>query len=213
MDSLLSQGDARHGSSQLLPAVDLLWIPLGAGARVVRTSGTVYEAVSALAQRRRPCALYHSALEVIVPEGRFTIEMTPIPDRHGERRGAVAEGAVGTRWAGRLRVFRYEIRRWRDGVIPDASQAIYDPVSLCDDLACAQRILDLVPSVPTPVWGRDDLDTGDMWNSNSVVSWLLSRGGVDTAPLRPPRGGRAPGWDAGLVVAAPKWSPPKTVLA
>jgi hypothetical protein len=136
MDSLLSQGDARHGSSQLLPAVHLLWIPLGAGARVVRTSGTVYEAVSALTHRRRPCALYHSALEVVVPEGRFTIEMTPIPDHHGQRRGAVAEGAVGTRWAGRLRVFRYEIRRWRDGVIPDA------------------------------------------------VSWLLTRGGVDSAPIR-----------------------------
>jgi hypothetical protein len=213
MDSVLSQGDARHDSSPLLAAVDLLWIPLGAGARVVRASGTVYEAVSALAQRRRPCALYHSALEVIVPEGRFTIEMTPIPDRHGERRGAVAEGAVGTRWAGRLRVFRYEIRRWRDGVIPDASQAICDPVSLGDDLAGAQRILDLVPSVPTPVWGRDELDAGDMWNSNSVVSWLLTRGGVDTAPLRPPRGGRAPGWEAGLTVAARERSAPKTVPA
>jgi hypothetical protein len=213
MDSLLSQGDARHDSSQLLPAVDLLWIPLGAGALVVRTSGTVYEAVSALAQRRRPCALYHSALEVIVPEGRFTIEMTPIPDGHGERRGAVAEGAVGTRWAGRLRVFRYEIRRWRDGVIPDASEAICDPVSLGNDLTRAQRILELVPSVPTPVWGRDELDAGEMWNSNSVVSWLLTRAGVDSAPIRPPHGGRAPGWDAGLVVATREWNAPKTVLA
>jgi hypothetical protein len=41
-----------------------------------------------------------------------------------------------------------------------------------------------------------------MWNSNSVVSWLLRRGDLDTAPIRPPPGGRAPGWDAGLVVAA-----------
>lgn len=201
MDSDRSPGDARH-DPRLCAAVDLLWIPLGAGERAVRASGAVYEAVSALAQRRRPCALYHSALEVVVPEGCFAIEMTPIPDRHGQRRGVVAEGAVGTRWAGRLRVFRYEIRRWREGVIPDASEALGDPVSLSGDPACAQRILDLVPSVPTPVWGRDELDAGEMWNSNSVVSWLLTRGGVHTAPIQPPRGGRAPGWDAGLVVAA-----------
>jgi hypothetical protein len=35
-----------------------------------------------------------------------------------------------------------------------------------------------------------------------VISWLLSRSGLDTERIRPPRGGRAPGWDAGLAVAA-----------
>ncbi len=40
-----------------------------------------------------------------------------------------------------------------------------------------------------------------MWNSNSVTSWILRSGGVDTTLLAPPNGGRAPGWDAGLVVA------------
>jgi hypothetical protein len=97
-------------------------------------------------------------------------------------------------------------------VIPDAGEAIRGPVSLRGDLT-AQRILDLVPSVPTPVWGRDELDAGEMWNSNSVVSWLLTRGGVDTAPIRPPRAGRAPGWDAGLVVAARGCTVPETVPA
>jgi hypothetical protein len=62
-------------------------------------------------------------------------------------------------------------------------------------------VLDLVPSVPTPVWGRDELDTGDMWNSNSVVSWLLTSAGIDPDTIAPPPGGRAPGWRAGVAVA------------
>jgi hypothetical protein len=193
---------SRRDLSEQCGAVDLYWIPLGAGAHVVRVSGRLFEWVSALVQRRPPCDLYHSALVVVVPEGRFVIEMTPIADACGEARGVVAEGPVGTRWAGRLRHFRYEIRRWRQGVIPDAAHAISSPVRVTDDLARARRILDLVPSVPTPVWGRDELAAGDMWNSNSVTSWLLARGGVDTGQLQPPSGGRAPGWTAGLLVAA-----------
>ena len=38
----------------------------------------------------------------------------------------------------------------------------------------ARRILDLVAEVPTPVWGRDELRTGEMWNSNSVIAWLIA---------------------------------------
>ncbi len=76
------------------------------------------------------------------------------------------------------------------------------PVRVSTDVEQARRIIELVPRVPTPVWGRDELATGDMWNSNSVVSWLLARAGVETAALRPPVGGRAPGWEAGLIVAA-----------
>jgi hypothetical protein len=40
-----------------------------------------------------------------------------------------------------------------------------------------------------------------MWNSNSLISWLLERGGLGVEAVQPPVGGRAPGWDAGLVVA------------
>ena len=39
----------------------------------------MFEAASALVQRRRPCDLYHSALAVIVPEGRSLTEMAPAP--------------------------------------------------------------------------------------------------------------------------------------
>jgi len=194
--------DPGNDASRSRGTVDLYWIPLGAGAHVVRISGKLFEALSALVQRRGRSDLYHSALEVNVPEGRFVIEQTPVPDLQGEQRGVVAEGPVGTRWAGRARLFRYEIRRWRDGRIPDVHEAISSPVRVTDDLDSARRILDLLPSVPTPVWGRDELGTGEMWNSNSVVSWVLARGRADLASVRPPVGGRAPGWDAGLVVAA-----------
>ncbi len=181
--------------------VDLYWLPLGAGGHSVRLNGRVYEAVVARLERRPACDLYHSALEVHVPEGRFVIEQAPVRDAGGAERGVVAEGAVGQRWAGRLRIFRYEVRRWRDGVIPDVAEAVESPRRLSDDPRQAQRLLELVPSVPTPVWGRDELAVGEMWNSNSVISWLIARSGMaaETIPL-PARGG-APGWEAGLVVA------------
>jgi hypothetical protein len=127
--------------------------------------------------------------------------MTPIPDANGAERGVVAEGAVGSRLAGHLRLFRYEVRRWNDGAIPDVDEAVNSPVHLSSDARDAGRLLELVPEVPTLVWGRDELRAGDMWNSNSVVSWLLARAGLNIDALRPPSRGRAPGWKAGLVAA------------
>jgi hypothetical protein len=69
-------------------AVDLSWIPLGAGAHVVRLSGMVYEAIAARLHRRPPLDLYHSALIVQTPTGRFTIEQTPAIDGRGESAGS-----------------------------------------------------------------------------------------------------------------------------
>ncbi len=183
------------------PGVDLYWLPLGAGGHSVRLNGRVFEAVAARLDRRPPCDLYHSALEVCVPEARYVIEMAPVRDASGAERGVVAEGAVGSRWAGRFRIFRYELRSWRGGIIPDADEAVGSPVRLTDDPGSAQRVLDLVPQVPTPVWGRDELGAGEMWNSNSLISWLLVRSGLPVESIRAPAGGRAPGWRAGLVVA------------
>jgi hypothetical protein len=179
--------------------IDLYWLPLGAGGHSVRVNGRIFEAVAASVGRRRPCGLYHSALEVHVPEGRFVIEMTPARPHDGA--DVVAEGAVGARVAGRLRLFRYEVRRWRDGFIPDVAEAVESPRRLSGDLDRARRLLAMVPEVPTAVWGRDELGAGEMWNSNSVVSWLIARSGLDVEAIRPPTGGRAPGWRAGVVVA------------
>jgi hypothetical protein len=183
------------------PAVDLYWLPLGAGGHFVRLNGRVYEALAARIQRRPRCELYHSALQIELPEATYVIEQTPVPDLSGADRGVVAGGAVGSRWAGRFRIFRYEIRVWRGGQIPDVAEAVDSPQRLSDDAACARRVLKLVPKVPTPVWGRDELKTGEMWNSNSVIAWVIARGGIDTESIEPPAGGRAPGWRAGLVLA------------
>jgi hypothetical protein len=182
-------------------SIDLYWLPLGAGGHSVRLNGRVYEAVAARLGRRPISDLYHSALEVRVPEGRFVIEQAPIRAADGAERGVVAEGAVGSRWAGHLRIFRYELRRWRDGVIPDVAEAVESPQRLSDDPQRARRLLALVPCVPTPVWGRDELSAGEMWNSNSVIAWLVARAGLDADAILPPTGGRAPGWNAGLLVA------------
>jgi hypothetical protein len=181
--------------------IDLYWLPLGAGGHSVRLNGRVFEAVAALLERRPPCDLYHSALVVRVPEGRFVIEQAPLRASDGGERGVVANGAVGSRWAGRFRIFRYEVRCWRGGIIPDIAVAVESPQRLTGDPEMARRVLDLAPHVPTAVWGRDELAAGEMWNSNSVISWLLARSGLSSDEIRPPAGGRAPGWNAGLVVA------------
>ena len=109
---------------------------------------------------------------------------------------------MGSHALGRLRMFRYDVRRWRDGRIPDVAEAVDSPRTLGTDPAIARTVLDLVAQVPTPVWGRDELGTGEMWNSNAVIAWVLARSGIPTEAIHPPPGGRAPGWNAGLVVAA-----------
>jgi hypothetical protein len=180
--------------------IDLYWLPLGAGGYSVRWNGRVFEWVAAGLDRRDRCDLYHSALEVRVPEARYVIEQAPAWSDSAER-GVVAEGAVGARALGRFRLFRYEIRLWRDGVIPDVAEAVDSPQRLSGDAECAQTLLELVPLVPTPVWGRDELRAGEMWNSNSLISWLIARSDLDVESIQPPAGGRAPGWQAGIVVA------------
>ena len=182
--------------------VELYWLPLGAGGWFVRLNGRIWEAMHALWERRRPLDLYHTALVVRVPQGRSVIEdCWPIPDADGPGRGVLVEGPVGSRRLGRWRAFRYEVRCWPDGIIADANEAVTSPQLLTNDPAAAGRLLGLVGALPSPVWGRDELRTGEMWNSNSVIAWLLARSGLPTAPIRPPAGGRAPGWQAGLAVA------------
>jgi hypothetical protein len=183
-------------------SVELYWLPLGAGGWFVRLNGRIWEAIHARRERRRALDLYHTALVVEVPEGRFVVENCwPIPNADGPARGVLVEGPVGSRRLGRWRVFRYEVRCWPDGTIADASEAVASPQLLSDDPAVARRLLALVGRLPAPVWGRDELGTGEMWNSNSVIAWLLARAGLATEAIRPPAGGRAPGWQAGLAVA------------
>jgi hypothetical protein len=182
-------------------AVDLYWIPLGADGHCVRFCGRVYEALVAARRRRPRRDLYHAALVVALDGECFTIEVTPSPDADGARRGVVCTGAVGSRYAGRFRLFRYEVRRWRAGTIPDLEAAVGGPLRLSTDPAVARRLLDAAARVPAPVWGRDELHAGEMWNSNSVIAWVLATGGLPAGRVRPPGRGRAPGWSSGLTVA------------
>jgi hypothetical protein len=184
-------------------AVDLYWLPLGAGpgGGLVRASGRVFEAVAARRRRREPLDLFHSALEVEVDGVRHAVEMAPVWAQGGGNHGAVVVGPVGARPLGRWRWFRYEVRRWHDGVIPDLAAAVASPRRVSSDRARALQVLALVPLVPALTWGRDELRAGEMWNSNSLVSWLLARSGHDVARIGPPPHGRAPGWTAGLVAA------------
>ena len=141
-------------------AVDLYWIPLGAGGHCVRFNGRVFEAIEAARQHRPRCDLYHAALVVELDGDRYTIEIAPSPDADEASRGVVATGAVGSRYVGRLRLFRYEVRCWRGGSIPDLGDAVGGPRRLTSDPQVARRLLDLVATVPTPVWGRDELQGG-----------------------------------------------------
>ena len=182
--------------------VDLYWLPLGAGGHSVRLNGRVFEAAVALRDRRAPRDLYHSALVVRLPEGPVMVETGPVMSGDAAARGVVAHGAVGSRWAGWLRIFRYEVRCWPGGMIPDIDEAVESPRALTGDVDLARRLLGLAPSVPTPVWGRDELGAGEMWNSNSVTAWLIAASGIPVDSIAAPVGGRAPGWRAGIAAAA-----------
>jgi hypothetical protein len=70
-------------TAQRTAAVDLHWLPLGAGSHFVRLTGRIFEAVATRLQRRPVCDLYHSALRVLAGDETFVIEQTPVPDLSG----------------------------------------------------------------------------------------------------------------------------------
>ena len=103
---------------------------------------------------------------------------------------------------GRFRAFRYEVRCWPGGCIPDLDEAVGGPQRVSDDPFQVRALRHTIPQVPPLTWGRDELGTGDMWNSNSLVSWALARTAHDMPAIAPPPNGRAPGWLAGLRLAS-----------
>jgi hypothetical protein len=85
----------RLDAARLSTSTGFRWAP--APVHIVRISGKLFEAASALVDRRALFELYHSALVISLPKGRFMIEQAPVPDRYGEGRGVVAQGPVGMR--------------------------------------------------------------------------------------------------------------------
>lgn len=183
-------------------SIDLYWLPLGAGGKLIRFNGRVYEALMARLERRSRDDLYHVALEVDYQGNKHVIEMTPVWNSDATNRGVVCEGPVGARFLGHSRLFRYEIRLWQNGIIPDVAWAVDSPQCLSKDEFQVAQLLKDISSVPPLTWGRDEIGAGDMWNSNSVISWLLARSDIDMTRLMPPIRGRAPGWNAGLFLAS-----------
>lgn len=195
------RGGAKDVQQPAAPSVAIWWIPLGAGGRLVAFNGRLYERLRAWRERRAPQPLYHSALEVTLPEGRFIVENAwPVPDEHGDRRGVVRTGPVFSRRLGRLRALRYEVRCWKGGTTDDAQLVASKPVVSRSE-ATARRVIELAPRVPVKVWGRDEDGVGEMWSSNSVIAWILVQAGLAVDSLGPPGSGRAPGWRAGAIVA------------
>lgn len=181
--------------------VDLWWLPVGAGGHVARHTSRWWELLQARREQRPASRLFHAALEVDDGEARHVVEMTPAWGSGTQPRGVVATGPVGVRMLARSRFFRYEVRCWKDGVIADREWAAAPPTRFALTTAEARALLARVPHVPRGVWGRDELGAGQMWNSNSLASWLLCEAGVDASGIAPPDGGRAPGWHSGVAAS------------
>ena len=105
-------------------ALDLYWIPLGAGGHSVRHNGRVFEALVAAHEHRARRDLYHAALVAELDGDRYAVELAPSPDTDLSTRGVVATGAVGSRHLGRWRLFRYEVRCCCGGSVPDLAWAV-----------------------------------------------------------------------------------------
>lgn len=187
---------------ELAPAsVDLFWLPLGAGGHVVRWDGLLYEWWAARRENRAPAALFHCGLMLRLDDVTYAVEMGPVWNVSDGDRGVLVEGPVGSRWLGRFRAFRYEMRCWPGGRIPDVAEAVDSPMRITEDATRVAAVLDVLHEIPALTWGRDELGAGEMWNSNSAVAWALARTDQDMDAIRPPCRGRAPGWTSGLVLA------------
>ncbi|MEM9073776.1 MAG: hypothetical protein AAGE52_35120 [Myxococcota bacterium] len=142
---------------------------------------------------------YHSALEVQRVENgecvRYVIELQNYVEGAQAQQdvGQVLSGGFGpfvSAFAGRI----YGIRKWKNGEIEDIDTAAPNPRVVTDDCNAVDRVLALVTQIPTHDYGTD-------WTSNSVISWLLERAGLNPNTLPPPPGGIRPGWEEGAAAA------------
>ena len=186
-------------------AVDLYWIPLGAGGHCVRFNGRVFEALAAargaaaslrpLPRRARRRHRRRAVTRSSSRRRRTATWRAGASSRRAPSAAATPGGCV---------VFRYEVRCWRDGSIPDLGAAVGGPMpaderSPRSPATCSTLVADR----PTcRCGGATSYDAGEMWNSNSMIAWLIAgRGAAGGATCDRRPDGRAPGWAAGLEVA------------
>lgn len=176
--------------------LDLYWLPVGAGTHFQRASLVLYEALAAVLARRRRSTLCHAGLKACLGGGTFTVELTPVPAEQDvpPRMG----GAVGSPFAARLRIFRYQLIVRDADALPDEQWAVGHPLRLSTEPATIQRVMDLAHTVPSHTWGRRVGRTTEMWTSNSAVAWLLLEAGISLDDAGIPDGATAPGWRAGV---------------
>lgn len=173
--------------------VRVRWAAVGAGGHVARRTSAWWERVDAAREGRAPQRLVHAVLEVEVDGAVRSVDMAPTWGRSAGTRHVVLTGPVGSRLLGWCPLFRYELR------VVDATAPPAHVLHESDVIRLPPDVLDGLADVPALTWGRDEAGAGEMWTSNSVVSWLLERHGVTS--VEPPAGHRAPGWDAGRRVA------------
>lgn len=93
--------------------------------------------------------LYHADLMLHFGDITYAIEMGPVWNVSADNRGVVCEGPVGARWLGRYRIFRYEVRCWPGGHIPDIAEAVDSPVRSTDDPGRVEGVLRMLREVPS----------------------------------------------------------------
>lgn len=190
------------GAMDQTASLDLLWIPVGAGTRFQRASLVLYEAAAAALSRRPRVALVHAGIKLRFEGKRYTFELMPAPP--GPNHDGEVTGPVGVRGADRLRLFRYRACLFEADGLPDEAWAIGEPLRLSEDPEVVRRVIEMRRDIPAYTWGRRRRGHSEMWTSDSAVSWLLGRAGIDAKAIVVPKGTRAPGWRAGIEELAKK---------
>ncbi len=138
----------------------------------------------------------HAGIKLALEGKRYTFELMPAPP--GANHDGEVTGPVGVRGADRLRLFRYRACLFEASELPDEAWAIGEPLRLSDDPVTVGRVIDLRRDIPAYTWGRRRRGHSEMRTSDSAVSWLLGRAGIEVGAIVVPEGTRAPGWKAGI---------------
>ena len=119
-------------------------------------------------ERRQPLDLYHTALVVHLPEGRFVVENCwPIPDPDGRSRGVVVQGPVPSR---RLAGFACSAMRCAAGATGSSPTPARPWPARTGEQRPRHRVGCWTCRLPAqPGLGSGRAWDGEMWNSNSVM--------------------------------------------